>query len=67
MAGTEAEIIFKKETVRKLLMLFFKDDKTKVSNDAVSLMAEMLKVFVIAAGFLMLHQGSVDGATVLLD
>uniref|UniRef100_A0A8C9RBZ6 Centromere protein X n=1 Tax=Scleropages formosus TaxID=113540 RepID=A0A8C9RBZ6_SCLFO len=34
------------ETVGKLLSLFFKDEKTKVSGDAVILMAEMLKIFV---------------------
>ncbi|XP_015211368.1 centromere protein X [Lepisosteus oculatus] len=37
---------FKKETVNKLLSLFFKDEKTRVSSDALILMAEMLKVFV---------------------
>ncbi|XP_003217344.1 centromere protein X [Anolis carolinensis] len=37
---------FKKETVNKLLQLYFKDDKTRVSGDALLLMAEMLKVFV---------------------
>ncbi|KAB5554110.1 hypothetical protein PHYPO_G00046400 [Pangasianodon hypophthalmus] len=49
MACQEREGVFKKETVSKLLMLFFKDDKTKVSNDTVSLMAEMLRIFVIEA------------------
>ncbi|XP_060620836.2 centromere protein X isoform X2 [Anolis sagrei] len=37
---------FKKETVNKLLHLYFKDDKTRVSGDALLLMVEMLKVFV---------------------
>ncbi|XP_044275860.1 centromere protein X isoform X2 [Varanus komodoensis] len=37
---------FKKETVNKLLQFHFKDDKTRVSGDAVLLVAEMLKVFV---------------------
>uniref|UniRef100_A0A8C0YCR4 Centromere protein X n=2 Tax=Cyprinus carpio TaxID=7962 RepID=A0A8C0YCR4_CYPCA len=35
-----------KETVAKLLARSFKEDKTKVSSDAVMLVAEMLKVFV---------------------
>ncbi|XP_053194389.1 centromere protein X [Scomber japonicus] len=46
MAEMDAEVVFKKETVRKLLSSFFKEDKTKLSGDAVLLMAEMLKVFV---------------------
>ncbi|XP_072298298.1 centromere protein X [Eucyclogobius newberryi] len=46
MAGTEAEVTFKKETVNKLLTSFFKEDKTRLSSDAVVLMAEMLKIFV---------------------
>nr|XP_056722647.1 centromere protein X [Euleptes europaea] len=37
---------FKKETVNKLLQRHFKDDKTQVSDDALWLMAEFLKVFV---------------------
>lgn len=46
MADTEAEIVFKKETVGKLLSGFFKEDKTRLSGDAAVLMAEMLKIFV---------------------
>ncbi|XP_043352444.1 centromere protein X isoform X2 [Dermochelys coriacea] len=34
------------ETVNKILHLHFKDDKTRVSSDALLLMAEMLNVFV---------------------
>ncbi|CAK6963036.1 centromere protein X [Scomber scombrus] len=49
MAEMDAEVAFKKETVRKLLSTFFKEDKTKLSGEAVLLMAEMLKVFVQAA------------------
>uniref|UniRef100_A0A8C3SDQ8 Centromere protein X n=1 Tax=Chelydra serpentina TaxID=8475 RepID=A0A8C3SDQ8_CHESE len=37
---------FRKETVNKILQLHFKDDKTRVSSDALLLMAEMLNVFV---------------------
>ncbi|KAK9978259.1 hypothetical protein ABG768_020018, partial [Culter alburnus] len=39
-------VVTPKETVAKLLTLSFKEDKTKVSSDAVILVAEMLKVFV---------------------
>ncbi|XP_029293780.1 centromere protein X [Cottoperca gobio] len=46
MAEKDAEIRFKKETISKLLSSFFKEDKTRLSGDAVLLMAEMLKVFV---------------------
>ncbi|XP_073690468.1 centromere protein X [Garra rufa] len=46
MANAGNEVVFKKETVSKLLTRSFKEDKTKVSSDAVVLVAEMLKVFV---------------------
>ncbi|XP_075880414.1 centromere protein X isoform X1 [Nelusetta ayraudi] len=46
MAEKDEEIVFKKETVGKLLSSSFKDDKTRLSGDAVMLMVEMLKVFV---------------------
>ncbi|XP_038632309.1 centromere protein X isoform X1 [Scyliorhinus canicula] len=36
-----------KELVSKLLYFYFKDQKTKVSSDAVTIMCEMLKIFVI--------------------
>ncbi|XP_076844725.1 centromere protein X isoform X2 [Brachyhypopomus gauderio] len=49
MASAEPEVVFKKETVSKVLTMFFKDEKTKVSSDAVSLMAEMLKIFAVEA------------------
>ncbi|XP_068833243.1 centromere protein X isoform X2 [Capricornis sumatraensis] len=39
----------KQELVSKLLHLHFKDKKTKVSGDALQLMAELLKIFVVAA------------------
>uniref|UniRef100_K7G724 Centromere protein X n=1 Tax=Pelodiscus sinensis TaxID=13735 RepID=K7G724_PELSI len=38
--------LFIQETVNKILHLHFRDDKTKISSDALLLMAEMLKVFV---------------------
>lgn len=46
MADKDAEVCFKKETISKLLASFFKEDKTRLSGDAVLLMAEMLKLFV---------------------
>uniref|UniRef100_A0A3B3QMS4 Centromere protein X n=1 Tax=Paramormyrops kingsleyae TaxID=1676925 RepID=A0A3B3QMS4_9TELE len=42
--GQEAE--HRMETVGKLFSFFFKDEKTKISGDAVILMTEMLKIFV---------------------
>ncbi|KAM8845287.1 centromere protein X [Spinachia spinachia] len=46
MAEKDTEAGFKKETVSKLLSGFFKEDKTRLSGDAVLLMTEMLKIFV---------------------
>ncbi|XP_057204439.1 centromere protein X [Triplophysa rosa] len=46
MESAGNEIVFKKETISKLLTLSFKEDKTKVSSDAVVLVGEMLRVFV---------------------
>ncbi|XP_077022370.1 centromere protein X [Tamandua tetradactyla] len=40
---------FRKELVSKLLHLHFRDNKTKVSGDALQLMAEMLTIFVVEA------------------
>ncbi|XP_068193744.1 centromere protein X [Antennarius striatus] len=46
MAEADSEPCLKKETVSKLLANFFKEDKTRLSGDAVLLMAEMLKIFI---------------------
>ncbi|KAK9535124.1 hypothetical protein VZT92_007525 [Zoarces viviparus] len=46
MAERDAEVGFKKETVCKLLSGFFKEDRTRLSGDAVLLMTELLKIFV---------------------
>ncbi|XP_043924154.1 centromere protein X [Protopterus annectens] len=40
---------FKKETVSKLMAMYFKDKKTKMSGDAVLAMRELLRVFVTEA------------------
>ncbi|XP_032900111.1 centromere protein X [Amblyraja radiata] len=40
---------FKKELVSKLLHFYFMDQKTKVSGDAVIIMCEMIKLFVMEA------------------
>ncbi|OBS70973.1 hypothetical protein A6R68_00470, partial [Neotoma lepida] len=40
---------FRKELVSRLLHLHFRDCKTKVSGDALQLMAELLRIFVIEA------------------
>ncbi|XP_024306407.1 centromere protein X isoform X1 [Homo sapiens] len=47
MEGAGAGSGFRKELVSRLLHLHFKDDKTKVSGDALQLMVELLKVFVV--------------------
>ncbi|XP_061567510.1 centromere protein X [Cololabis saira] len=60
MAEMEEEISFKKETVSKLLSMFFKEDKTKLSGDAVLLMAEMLKVFVQEAAVRSMKQAGLE-------
>ncbi|KAM6913704.1 centromere protein X [Lycodopsis pacificus] len=46
MAERDAEVGFKKETVSKLLSGFFKEDRTRLSGDAVLLMTELLRIFV---------------------
>nr|XP_045014745.1 centromere protein X isoform X2 [Jaculus jaculus] len=40
---------FRKELVSRLLNLHFRDQKTKVSRDALQLMVEFLRIFVVAA------------------
>ncbi|XP_030779791.1 centromere protein X isoform X3 [Rhinopithecus roxellana] len=47
MEGAGAGAGFRKELVSRLLHLHFKDDKTKVSRDALQLTAELLKIFVV--------------------
>ncbi|KAM8723539.1 centromere protein X [Acanthopagrus latus] len=56
MAETDAEIVFKKDTVSKLLTSFFKEDKTRLGGDATLLMADMLKIFVQEAAVRSLKQ-----------
>ncbi|XP_056263014.1 centromere protein X [Pseudoliparis swirei] len=56
MAEKEAEVGFKKETISKLLLSFFKEDKTRLSGDATLLMTELLKIFVQEAAVRSLKQ-----------
>ncbi|XP_066237704.1 centromere protein X isoform X3 [Saccopteryx leptura] len=51
---------FRKELVSKLLHLHFKDDKTKVSGDALLLMAELLKIFVLEAAIRSVQQSQAE-------
>ncbi|KAM4598253.1 centromere protein X [Polymixia lowei] len=68
MAEKDEDVEFKKEMVRKLLSSFFTEDKTKISGDAVLLMAEMLKVFVQEAAVRSIKQaGSEDCDTVDIE
>ncbi|XP_052613114.1 centromere protein X isoform X1 [Peromyscus californicus insignis] len=46
--GTDS-LPFLQELVSRLLHLHFRDCKTKVSGDALQLMAELLRIFVIEA------------------
>ncbi|XP_039082118.1 centromere protein X isoform X1 [Hyaena hyaena] len=58
MEGTSGG--FRKELVGKLLQLHFKDDKTKVSGDALRLMAELLKIFVVEAAVRSVRQAQAE-------
>ncbi|XP_055245375.1 centromere protein X isoform X8 [Gorilla gorilla gorilla] len=50
------------ELVSRLLHLHFKDDKTKVSGDALQLMVELLKVFVVEAAVRGVRQAQAEDA-----
>ncbi|ETE70338.1 Centromere protein X, partial [Ophiophagus hannah] len=62
-SGEECAGGFKKETMNKLLQLYFKDDKTRASGDAVLLMAEMLKIFVREAAARAAWQAQTEDVT----
>ncbi|XP_072494230.1 centromere protein X [Notamacropus eugenii] len=51
---------FRKELVNKLLSLHFKDDRCKVSADALQLMVEMLKIFVREAAARAIRQAQAE-------
>ncbi|XP_032097181.1 centromere protein X isoform X9 [Sapajus apella] len=57
---------FRKELVSRLLHVHFKDDKTKVSGDALQLMAELLKIFVVEAAVRGVRQAQAEDA-ILVD
>nr|XP_027811407.1 centromere protein X isoform X3 [Marmota flaviventris] len=54
------------ELVSRLLHLHFKDSKTKVSGDALQLMVEFLRIFVVEAAVRGVRQAQAEGA-VLVD
>ncbi|XP_016044270.1 centromere protein X [Erinaceus europaeus] len=54
---------FRKELVSKLLHLHFKDDKTRVSGDALHLLAELLKIFVVEAAIRSVRQAQAEDLT----
>ncbi|XP_054313385.1 centromere protein X isoform X3 [Pongo pygmaeus] len=62
MEGPGAGSGFRKELVSRLLHLHFKDDKTKVSGDALQLMVELLKVFVVEAAVRGVRQAQAEDA-----
>ncbi|XP_004621170.1 centromere protein X isoform X2 [Sorex araneus] len=51
---------FRKELVNKLLLFHFKDDKTKVGGDALQLLAELLKIFVLEAAIRSVRQAQAE-------
>ncbi|XP_025855748.1 centromere protein X isoform X1 [Vulpes vulpes] len=51
---------FRKELVSKLLQMHFKDSKTKVSGDALRLMAELLTIFVVEAAIRSVRQAQAE-------
>ncbi|XP_012511844.1 PREDICTED: centromere protein X isoform X1 [Propithecus coquereli] len=56
---------FRKELVSKLLHLHFKDAKTKVSGDALQLMVELLKIFVVEAAVRGVRQAQAEDVTLV--
>ncbi|XP_045428287.1 centromere protein X isoform X1 [Pipistrellus kuhlii] len=65
MEGTSAGFrkslsCWSQELVSKLLHLHFKDDKTKVSGDALLLIAQLLKVFVVEATVRSIRQAQAE-------
>ncbi|PNI21618.1 CENPX isoform 8, partial [Pan troglodytes] len=60
--GAGAGSGFRKELVSRLLHLHFKDDKTKVSGDALQLVVELLKVFVVEAAVRGVRQAQAEDA-----
>ncbi|XP_046856515.1 centromere protein X-like [Xenia sp. Carnegie-2017] len=56
------EITFKIETINKLLHEHFKDKKTKLTEDALKLMAEFLRVFVAEGAARAGHQAKTESA-----
>lgn len=53
-------LLVPQELVSKLLHLHFNDDKTKVSGDALLLVAELLKVFVVEATVRSIRQAQAE-------
>ncbi|XP_017512841.3 centromere protein X isoform X1 [Manis javanica] len=51
---------FRKELVRRLLHLHFEDAKTRVSGDALQLVTELLKIFVVEAAIRGVRQAQAE-------
>ncbi|XP_053417570.1 centromere protein X-like [Nycticebus coucang] len=56
---------FQKELVSKLLHLHFEDAKTKVNGDALQLMVELLKIFVVEAAVHGVRQAQAEDVTLM--
>lgn len=60
VGGPESVLLVPQELVSKLLHLHFEDEKTKVSGDALLLLAELLKVFVVEATVRSIRQAQAE-------
>ncbi|XP_018417274.1 PREDICTED: centromere protein X [Nanorana parkeri] len=67
MEGDEEAVAagFRKDVVSKLLHLYLEEGKTKVSSDAVLVMAELLKVFVTEAAARAARQAKSEDSVVV--
>uniref|UniRef100_UPI00358FD8BF centromere protein X isoform X1 n=1 Tax=Myxine glutinosa TaxID=7769 RepID=UPI00358FD8BF len=52
---------FKNATISKLMMIHFQDDKIRVGADVLSLMGELLQLFVMEAATRAAKQAEADG------
>ena len=59
----ETEIKFKTELLSKIMLMSFKDKKTKISQEGLQLLAEFLKLFVAEATARSETQAQSEGVT----
>lgn len=63
--GMDKKITFKSETVMRLLQRHFQDSKMKVTTEAVTLTAELLRVFVQEAALRSAEQAKDESSVVV--